>query len=77
MWRWLEELPLGVLVLACATLGLAPFAPPHVWEKLMLLARWELGRPIDWLDLVFHGAPWILLVLKLARLIPRAGGGEV
>jgi hypothetical protein len=63
----LDDLPWSVVVLACLTLGLAPFAPPHVWEKLQMLARGELARPIDWFDLVFHGAPWLLLLLKSAR----------
>ncbi|MEQ9693544.1 RND transporter [Shimia sp. SDUM112013] len=49
-------------------LGFAPFVPePHVWEKLKMLAAGTLVRPIDWLDLVFHGAPFVLLVLKVAR----------
>ena len=30
-----------------------------------MLFRMELTRPIDWLDLVFHGIPWLLLVLKI------------
>ncbi|MGB5658375.1 MAG: RND transporter, partial [Thermoanaerobaculia bacterium] len=46
------------------TLGLAPFAPPHIVEKLRMLFRGTLVRPIDWLDLVFHGIPWLLLILK-------------
>ena len=50
-------------VLACLTLGLAPFLPqPHIIEKL----RWLVdGRGLsffDWGDLVFHGAPWAWLV---------------
>ena len=76
MWRWLDKLPLGVLILGCLTVGLAPFAPPHVWEKLTRLARSELNRPMDWVDLLFHGAPWVLLILKLGSLIPRAGDEE-
>lgn len=24
----------------------------------------RLARPIDWLDLLVHGTPWVLLVLK-------------
>ncbi|PJA76755.1 MAG: RND transporter, partial [Nitrospirae bacterium CG_4_9_14_3_um_filter_53_35] len=46
------------------TIGLAPFAPPHVWEKLRMLAKGRLVRPLDWFDLFMHGAPWILLILK-------------
>jgi len=64
MKTWLLEVPWSLLVIACLTLGLAPFAPPHIVEKLRMLFRGTLVRPIDWLDLVFHGIPWLLLILK-------------
>ena len=57
MQRWIEGLPWAWILVACATLGLAPFAPPHVVEKLGVLARGELRRPIDVFNLVLHGAP--------------------
>ncbi len=63
--EFVEKLPWGLLILACLTLGLAPFAPPHIWEKLQMLARGQLVRPIDWFDFVLHGTPWVLLVLKV------------
>ncbi len=66
MQRWIEGLPWAGILVACATLGLAPFAPPHVVEKLGMLARGELRRPIDVFDLVLHGAPWGLLLARLA-----------
>ena len=68
---WLDNLPWSILILACLTLGLAPFAPPHIWEKLQMLAQGRLVRPIDWFDLLFHAAPWILLLLKGARSLAR------
>jgi hypothetical protein len=65
MSRWLRDTPWALVALACATLGLAPFAPtPHVLEKLGMLFRGQLVRPIDWFDLLLHGAPWALLVAK-------------
>jgi hypothetical protein len=64
--EFIAKLPWGLLILACLTLGLAPFAPPHIWEKLQMLAKGQLVRPIDWFDLVLHGTPWVLLVLKAA-----------
>ena len=64
MEKMLADLPWGVLIIACLTLGLAPFTPPHVWEKLQMLARGRLVRPIDWFDLLLHGTPWVLLILK-------------
>ena len=46
--------------------GLAPFNPPHLWEKLQMLFQGKLVRAIDWFDLALHGTPWALLVLKIA-----------
>lgn len=60
----IAKLPWGLLIIACLTLGLAPFSPPHIWEKLQMLTRGQLVRPIDWFDLVLHGTPWVLLILK-------------
>ncbi len=68
MMVWFDELPLGVLVLACLLLGLAPIAPePHVWQKLKMLADGTLSAPIDIFDLFLHGAPWVVLFLKFYR----------
>ena len=64
MMDYISKLPWGLLVLACLTLGLAPFSPPHIWEKLQMLAKGQLVRPIDWFDFVMHGIPWVLLILK-------------
>jgi hypothetical protein len=70
--RWLERLPWSVVLIACASLGLAPFVPvPHVVEKLGMLFRGQLVRPIDWFDLVMHGAPWALLVGKAVVVVRR------
>ncbi len=69
MLNWLNRIPLSLLLVACLTLGLAPFVPePHVWEKLRMLASGELHRPIDIFDLCLHGAPWILLLARLISL---------
>ena len=66
--NWIDRQPLAIFVLAALTLGLAPFVPePHIWEKLKMLGAGELVRPIDIFDLLLHGAPWILLALKLYR----------
>ena len=64
MEKFVSSLPWGLLIIACLTIGLAPFNPPHIWEKLQMLARGRLIRPIDWFDLFLHGAPWLLLILK-------------
>ena len=72
--RFLDQIDLPMLVLACATLGLAPFVPePHVWQKLGMLAEGTLARPLDIFDLVLHGLPWALLGAKLARMAKGRG----
>ena len=64
--KWLEAIPLVVLMPVAVILALAPFQPePHLWEKLKMLADGTLSRPIDIFDLFLHGAPLVLLVLKL------------
>jgi hypothetical protein len=74
-FHWLDSISWGLVIIACATLGLAPFTPPHIVEKLGMLWRGELVRPIDWLDLVMHGAPWLLLVLKAVSVLLRRPTG--
>jgi hypothetical protein len=64
MEKLLAGLPWSLIIIACLTLGLAPFSPPHIWEKLQMLARGQLVRPIDWFDLFMHSIPWVLLILK-------------
>ena len=71
MRKFLDRIPLSLLIVLSLTLGLAPFTPePHVWEKLKMLAGGELSKPIDIFDLLMHGTPWILLLAKLAGGIP-------
>jgi hypothetical protein len=57
----------------CFTLGLAPFFPePHVWGKVKWVAGGAVGMQLmDWLDFLFHGFPWILL-LRLIIITARA-----
>ena len=62
----------GLPVIACATIGLAPFVPePHVVEKLRWLATGQPFRPIDLFDLLMHGAPWLWLGWTAARALRR------
>ena len=60
----LNRTPWLILVILCLTLGLAPFTPPHIWEKLRMLFQGKLVRPIDWFDFFLHGTPWLLLIAK-------------
>lgn len=72
--NFLQNLPWLYIILACLTLGLAPFRPPHVWEKLNMLVGGTLNAPADIFDLLMHGAPWVLLLLKLGvSLLERKG----
>ena len=57
-------------LIASLTLGLAPFTPPHIWDKL----KWIYGggaftgenpmQAMDWLDLALHGIPWLMLLIS-------------
>jgi hypothetical protein len=65
----LDQIPLSLIVLACLTLGLAPFFPePHIWEKLKMLVAGDLVKPVDVFDLLMHAAPFAVLGLKLLRM---------
>jgi hypothetical protein len=61
-----------LFLLASVTLGLAPFNPPHIIGKI----QWLLGgnaftgqnamQVQDWLDVLLHGSPCLLLVISVA-----------
>jgi len=77
--KWLDNIPLPTLAIIAVALGLAPFSPePHMWEKLKMLFAGTLGRPIDIFDLVMHGAPAVLLIIKLVRMygVRHTGDGS-
>ena len=64
--RFIQSLSWTFVLILPLTLGLAPFAPePHIVEKLTMLFNGELSKPIDIFDLFLHGAPWVLLLLKI------------
>ena len=66
MQNLIDQIPLNIAILLALTLGLAPFFPePHIWEKLKTLVSGTLVRPVDIFDLAMHGAPWVLLAVKL------------
>ena len=65
---WLDRIPLQMIALPAALLALAPFVPePHLWQKLKMLLAGTLVKPIDIFDLFLHGAPLLLLAIKLLR----------
>ena len=64
MRNFLDQVPWSLAIVAALSLGLAPFRPPHIVEKLGMLFRGTLVRPVDWFDLALHGSPWLLVILK-------------
>lgn len=71
---FLDQVPMSIAILAALTLGLAPFVPePHLFEKLRMLSQGALVRPVDIFDLLLHGAPWLLLLAKVARMLLTRG----
>ena len=69
---WIDQLPWTLVILACLTLGLAPFFPePHIVEKLRMLVDGTLRKPLDIFDLLFHALPWLLALTKLIRMLAR------
>jgi hypothetical protein len=68
MLNLLDRLPWIWLLLLAAWMAVAPVTPePHLVEKLRLLARGALVRPLDIFDLVMHATPLLLVALKLWR----------
>lgn len=68
--QFIDAIPLSIALLAALTLGLMPFVPePHLFQKLRMVADGTLRRPLDLFDLMLHAAPWVLLIVKLARMV--------
>ena len=67
--NFIDRTDIRFFIMASLLLGLAPFVPePHIWEKLKMLADGTLSKPIDIFDLLLHGTPWVLLIIKIMRL---------
>ncbi|MEN8256525.1 MAG: RND transporter [Thermodesulfobacteriota bacterium] len=58
-----------LLVVLFLTIGLAPFTPPHLVEKIRMLSQGTLEKPVDWFDLIFHASPWLFLAIKAAYAV--------
>lgn len=70
MLKLIESIPLPIFIVLSLSLGLAPFFPePHLVEKIRMIMNGELSKPLDMFDLLLHGTPWVLLVLKLLSLL--------
>lgn len=69
---WLDKLDWRILLVVAVLLGLAPFQPePHLYEKLKMLVNGGLIKPVDIFDLLMHGAPLGLVIMKGIRQIKR------
>ena len=67
MLKRIESIPLPFFIVFSLFLGLAPFFPePHLVEKIRMLVNGELIKPLDMFDLLLHGTPWVLLLVKLS-----------
>ncbi len=68
----------GLFLIGALSLGLAPFFPePHIWGKLKWVSGGAVGmKAMDWFDLIFHGLPWVLLIIavvfKLKKIIQKS-----
>lgn len=62
---FLDKITYTNLIIGAVLMGLAPFVPmPHSIEKILLLAKGELTKPIDIFDLLFHLSPLFIIGLK-------------
>lgn len=67
--QWLDRITFSTLLIIALALGLAPFMPePHLVQKIKMLMDGTLTRPLDIFDLFLHGAPTVLLLLKIIRM---------
>ena len=73
MLNYLDRMPYTMLILVAVYMLLAPFTPPHVVEKLQMLKAGTLTKPIDIFDLLFHLAPSVVLLIKIAADLQRKG----
>jgi len=70
MLKLFDSIPLPLFLTLALFLGLAPFFPePHLVEKIRMLVAGELNKAIDIFDLLLHGTPWVLLVIKLGLIL--------
>ena len=70
----IDKIPLAPLIFLAIFMSLAPFTPePHLVEKSRMLINGELTTAIDSFDLIWHGFPLILLVVRLLRMNKSAG----
>jgi len=68
----IDKIPMQFLIVMTIFLGMAPYfpffvEPPHLLSKLDMLFSGTLSKPIDIFDMLMHGTPALLLIIRLAR----------
>jgi len=64
--KWLEEIPYIILIGAAVLMAMLPIQPePHLVEKLRMFQEGTLTEWIDIFDVLWHGLPTFLLMLKV------------
>ena len=61
--EFLDKLPWSILIFLCLTLGLAPFFPPHLFEKIKMLLKdnwFVLSTGLTLLCMQLPGFSWFL-----------------
>ncbi len=76
---WIDKIPLGHLAVMAILLALMPaivppHPEPHLMEKVKMLLDGTLQKPLDIFDLLMHGTPITLLVIRLYRDWKRKNG---
>ena len=67
--KLLDSIPLALILVFGIFLTLAPIYPqPHLLEKIQMLFKGELSRPVDIFDLCWHSLGLVLIALKLLRI---------
>ena len=71
--NWIDKIPLVALIAIAILLGIAPMtAEPHLVEKSKMLLSGTLVKPIDIFDLLMHGTPVGLLIIRLSRMVTKS-----
>ncbi|MBD3421711.1 MAG: hypothetical protein GF398_16475 [Chitinivibrionales bacterium] len=62
----IQSIPYPLLIIVTIFMLIAPIYPmPHIIEKVIMLTKGELRRPIDIFDLFYHMLPAIILGTKV------------
>ena len=66
---FLRNMPTFPFAMVAVLLAIMPIVPqPHLVEKLTMLFSGQLSKPLDIFDLLWHGTPITLFIIKLLFL---------